>query len=107
MPSHALRVEWLISIALLGVITGVVTALTYAGLGRRRRQMRERLRAIEGGRRCVACNGEKVEFLGATQVHCLDCGATIELEELQGPVISDNEMAKLITPPAGGRAGPR
>jgi hypothetical protein len=64
----------------------------------RQGRARARLREIDEGRRCIACDGTALDHAGGV-VRCQRCGHTASLAALQATVVSESEIANVTRPP--------
>jgi hypothetical protein len=84
----------------MGKALGVALATVIMFLVWQRRQVvaRGRLREIDEGRRCIACDRTSMQLEG-DRARCLSCGYTAHLSKLQATVISAREIADVTKPP--------
>jgi hypothetical protein len=64
----------------------------------RQTRARNRLREIDEGRRCIACDGTSLAQEGGV-ARCLRCGHKVSLAVLQAAVVSADEIADVTKPP--------
>jgi hypothetical protein len=63
----------------------------------RQRRARQRLREIDEGRRCVACDGTQLAADGSF-ARCLRCGHVASLSALRAAKVSESEIADVTKP---------
>ncbi|AKT42766.1 hypothetical protein [Chondromyces crocatus] len=81
-------------IKLFGVV-GFVVVLIYWQV--RQAQGRRRVREIEHGKRCMACNGMQTQTEN-WNVRCLQCGFLVSFAVLQKSAVRDDELAAVTRP---------
>lgn len=75
-----------------------VAAVSYFVWQKRQSEARTRLREIDEGKRCVACDGTDLEQSGGV-ARCQRCGHKVSLALLQGAAVSASEIASVTRPP--------
>lgn len=75
------------------VVTVVTTATWYV----RKTRARERLREIDEGRRCIACNRTDLDAY-AGNVRCRSCGHVASLNALRAAHVGDADIANVTKP---------
>jgi hypothetical protein len=63
----------------------------------RKVRARRRLREIDAGLRCIACDGVQVDRIEG-HVRCNRCGHTASLASLGAAVIRDDEISNITSP---------
>jgi hypothetical protein len=89
-----------VSIKISGALIAAIVA--YVVWQVRQQKARTRLREIDEGKRCVACDGTSLTLEGDV-AHCLRCGHKVSLETMRAAVVSDGEIADVTKPPEGNR----
>jgi hypothetical protein len=80
------------------ILALIVAAISYVVWMRRQAQARVRLREIDEGRRCIACDGTDLQQIGGV-ARCLRCGHQVSLAVLQAASVSASEIANVTKPP--------
>jgi hypothetical protein len=81
-----------------GLLALVVALMSYIVWQKKQAEARVRLRELDEGRRCIACDGTQMETSGGA-ARCLRCGHQVSLEALQAAKISESEIAAVTRPP--------
>jgi uncharacterized paraquat-inducible protein A len=76
----------------------VVAIVSFVMWQVRQSQARARLREIDEGKRCVACDGTNL-MRANDHARCLRCGHTVSLASLRAAVVSSGEIANVTRPP--------
>ena len=77
----------------------IAAVLSFVVWQLRQARARTRLRELDEGKRCVACDGTALEPKAAGIVRCLRCGYEASLVKLQAAVVSAEEIADVTKPP--------
>jgi hypothetical protein len=83
----------------------VAAIILYIAWQRRQSVAKNRLREIDEGRRCIACDRTELEVANG-RARCLACGHAVLLSVLQAAVVSDQEIADVTKPDDRGGALP-
>jgi hypothetical protein len=77
---------------------GLIGALILYVVWQRRQSVgKNRLREIDEGRRCIACDRTDLE-IASGHARCRSCGHVVLLANLQAAVVSDKEIADVTKP---------
>jgi hypothetical protein len=79
---------------LLALVIGVVSYFVWQ---KKQAEAQVRLRQIDEGERCIACDGTQMTREGAV-ARCLRCGHKVSLEALQAAKVSASEIADVTKP---------
>jgi hypothetical protein len=82
-------------IKLTGGLLGAL--ILYIAWQRKQHVAKKRLRDIDEGRRCIACDRTSLEVANG-HARCLACGHVVLLASLQAAVISESEIAAVTKP---------
>ncbi len=81
-----------------GLFALIVAAVSYVVWQKRQAEAKVRLRELDEGRRCIACDGTEMEQQGGV-ARCQRCGHKVSLAVLQAATISASEIASVTKPP--------
>jgi hypothetical protein len=80
---------------LIALVVGAV--YSYFHWQKKQADAKVRLRQLDEGERCIACDGTEMAREGAV-ARCLRCGHKVSLEALQAAKISASEIADVTKP---------
>ncbi len=81
-----------------GLLALVVAVASYILWHKRQAQARVRLRQLDEGERCIACDGTAMEQQDGL-ARCQRCGHKVSLAVLQAATVSASEIASVTKPP--------
>jgi hypothetical protein len=81
-----------------GLLALIAAVISYVVWQRRQAQAAVRLREIDEGKRCIACNGTELHQSGGVAM-CARCGHKVSLAVLQAASVSTSEIANVTKPP--------
>lgn len=98
-PGHAVRSAKNVLAHLFAEVAAlaVVFAIVLASWSLRQRRGRRRLREIDEGRRCVACDHDTLDVAG-TQARCQRCGHGVDLAHWRSVRVRDEEIERVTEP---------
>jgi hypothetical protein len=83
--------------AMFKLLALIATVAWFALWYARKARGRERMREIDEGRRCVACDGTNVDAHRGI-ARCLRCGHTVSLAGFRSARVSDQELDNVTKP---------
>ncbi len=84
--------------SLYGILALIGAVASYIVWQKRQIQGRTRLREIDEGRRCIACDGTDLARENG-MAQCRRCGHKVSLAVLQASVVSAKDLADVTKPP--------